>query len=60
MNSSINGMKSVMVFDPKDSREKTDRKLLEWWNHNQSSAVADKFVPGVEETRNYLAAGGKK
>lgn len=60
MNSAINGMKSVMFFDPKASREETDRKLIEWWNHNKSSAVADKFVPGAEETRNYLAAGEKK
>ncbi|TXL64362.1 hypothetical protein FHP05_08515 [Cerasibacillus terrae] len=43
-------MKSVMIFDPEDSQEETNRKWGNWWNHNQKSAVLDKAVPGVEET----------
>jgi hypothetical protein len=46
------GMKSVMVFDPNDSQEETERKWVEW-NMNKS-AVQDKAVPNVEETRKYL------
>ncbi|SET76580.1 hypothetical protein SAMN05216389_12613 [Oceanobacillus limi] len=44
-----NGMKSVMVFDPKDTQEETNRKWIEWNQHK--SAVQDKAVPGAEETR---------
>jgi len=46
------GMKSVMVFDPKDSQEETERKWIEWNQHK--SAVADKYVPTAEETRKRL------
>lgn len=28
-------MKSVMIFDPEDSQEETNRKWGNWWNHNQ-------------------------
>src|SRR5699024_10908635 len=42
-------MKSVMVFDPKDSQEETERKWLEWKQHK--GAVADKYVATAEETR---------
>lgn len=47
------GMKSVMVFDPKDSREETNRKWVKWNQHK--SAVGDKYVPTAQETRKYLA-----
>ncbi|MGJ9460677.1 hypothetical protein [Oceanobacillus sp. CF4.6] len=47
------GMKSVMVFDPKDSQEETNRKWMEWNQHK--SAVGDKYVPTAQETRKYLA-----
>lgn len=50
------GMKSVMVFDPKDSREETERKWVQW-NRNKS-AVQDKAVPSAEETRKYLQERG--
>jgi len=46
------GMKSVMVFDPKDSEMETDRKWREW-TQNKSS-VGDKYVPTVAETKKYL------
>jgi len=48
------GMKSVMVFDPKDSQEETNRKWNEWLRDTGRSAVGDKAVPNVEETRKYL------
>ncbi|MUV38142.1 hypothetical protein JNUCC1_01973 [Lentibacillus sp. JNUCC-1] len=43
------GMKSVMVFDSKDSQEETERKWIEWNRHK--SAVGDKYVPTAEETK---------
>lgn len=46
------GMKSVMVFDPKDSQEETECKWLEWNQHK--SAVGDKYVPIAEETKKRL------
>ncbi|HLS08133.1 MULTISPECIES: hypothetical protein [Lentibacillus] len=46
------GMKSVMVFDPKDSQVETDRKWREWMEHK--SSVGDKYVPTAAETRKYL------
>lgn len=46
-------MKSVMVFDSKDSQKETERKWIEWNQHK--SAVGDKYVPTAQETRNYLA-----
>ncbi|WP_373892959.1 hypothetical protein [Virgibacillus sp. CBA3643] len=46
------GMKSVMVFDPKDNQKETDRKWQEWME--QKSSVGDKYVPTVAETRKYL------
>ncbi|MEN2765656.1 hypothetical protein [Ornithinibacillus xuwenensis] len=50
------GMKSVMVFDPKDSQAETERKWVEWNQHK--SAVQDKAVPSAEETRKYLQERG--
>lgn len=47
------GMKSVMVFDPQDSKEETERKWVQWNGDNKSS-VGDKAVPNVEQTRKYL------
>ncbi|MFD2133313.1 hypothetical protein ACFSKI_19040 [Pseudogracilibacillus auburnensis] len=52
----LKGMKSVMVFEPNDSKAETKRKWDNWWKHNKESAVADKFVPGVKETRKMLNA----
>ncbi|MEN1968991.1 hypothetical protein WMZ97_13070 [Lentibacillus sp. N15] len=48
----LSGMKSVMVFDPDDSQEETERKWVEWNLHK--SSVQDKAVPNAEETRKYL------
>jgi len=45
-------MKSVMVFDPKDSQEETERKWIAWNQHK--SAVGDKHVPTAKDTRKYL------
>ena len=45
-------MKSVMIFDPKDTDEQTANKWIDW-NRNKS-AVADKHVPNAEETRKML------
>lgn len=47
------GMKSVMVFDPKDSQQETERKWVEWNEHK--SAVQDKAVPNAEQTRRLLS-----
>lgn len=46
-------MKSVMIFDPKDSDRQTDTKFANWYRHNQSS-VADKYVPSKIETLKML------
>lgn len=54
----LSGMKSVMVFDPADSQEETERKWVEWNMHK--SAVQDKAVPNAEETRKYLSQYGVK
>ncbi|WP_088051863.1 hypothetical protein [Virgibacillus dakarensis] len=45
-------MKSVMVFDPRDSKKETDRKWRVWME--QKSSCGDKYVPTVAETRKYL------
>lgn len=49
-------MKSVMIFDPKDSQAETERKWLQWFDDTRphKSAVGDKAVMTVEETRRYL------
>jgi len=49
------GMKSVMVFDPKDSDEQTATKFMDWSRDNGMSAVGDKAVPNAEATRQYLS-----
>ncbi|MGY0692951.1 hypothetical protein ACW2QC_09210 [Virgibacillus sp. FSP13] len=46
------GMKSVMVFDPKDTDEQTATKFADWMRDN--SVVGDKAVPNAEQTRAYL------
>ncbi|GIO25372.1 hypothetical protein [Oceanobacillus sp. J11TS1] len=46
-------MKSVMIFDPKDTDEQTATKFANWMRDNKS-AVGDKAVPNAEETREYL------
>lgn len=46
-------MKSVMIFNPKDTEVERANKFINWLQHNKS-AVADKAVPNVEETRKYL------
>lgn len=53
----ISNMKSVMVFDPKDTEEETANKFLGWLRHNKPSAIADKYVPDAEETRKMLNGG---
>lgn len=50
----VHNMKSVMVFDPKDSDEETVTKFMNWIRDNKISAVGDKAVPNAEETRAYL------
>lgn len=47
-------MKSVMIFDPKDTDEQTANKWINWTRDNGISAVGDKNVPNAEETRKYL------
>lgn len=47
-------MKSVMVFDPKDTEEQTANKWMDW-TRNKRSSIADKAVPNAEETRKYLS-----
>lgn len=42
-------MKSVMVFDSKDTDEQTANKLINWKRDNNIN-----HVPGAEETREYL------
>jgi len=46
------GMKSVMVFNPKDSDEQTATKFMDWKRDN--SAVGDKAVPNAKKTQKYL------
>ena len=48
------GMKSVVVFDPKDTDEETANKFINWMRGNKS-AVLDKHVPNAEETRKMLS-----
>jgi len=33
------GMKSVMVFDPKDSEEETENKWVEWSHHKSNETT---------------------
>lgn len=47
-------MKSVMVFDPKDSDEETANKWIRWVVDNNISSVGDKHVPNAEQTRKML------
>lgn len=56
MNNTVAGMKSVMIFDAKDSDEQTLSKLNEWWSYNKISALADRNVPNADETRKMLHA----
>ena len=49
----IKEMKSVMVFDPKDTDEQTATKFMDWLLDNKS-AVGDKAVMTAAETREYL------
>ncbi|MBT2215864.1 hypothetical protein KK120_08880 [Virgibacillus dakarensis] len=48
------GMKSVMVFDPKDTDEQTATKFMDWMRDNKS-AVQDRAVPNAEQTRKLLS-----
>ena len=47
------GMKSVMVFDPKDTDEQTVTKFVDWMRDNKSP-VGDRTVMSAAETREYL------
>lgn len=47
------GMKSVMIFDPKDSDEQTATRFMDW-QRNKRSSVADRAVPNAEDTQKYL------
>ena len=46
------GLKSVMVFEPRDNQSETNEKWREWMKHK--SSVGDTAVPTVEQTREYL------
>ncbi len=46
-------MKSVMIFDPKDTDEQTVTKWMGWLRDNHS-AVGDRNVPNAQETQEYL------
>lgn len=48
----IENMKSVMVFDPKDTDEQTATKWMNWKRDN--SSVGDKAVPNAKQTREML------
>lgn len=48
----LQGMKSVMVFDPADTDEQAMTKFMDWKRDN--SSVGDKAVPNAEKTREYL------
>jgi len=52
-------MKSVMVFNPKDSEEETATAFIQWLRNNKRSAVIDRNVPNVEETRKLLSRYNK-
>lgn len=55
MSDILNGMKSFVVFSPNDTQEETERKWVEWLiNNDKISAVGDKYVPSLEETRKML------
>jgi len=45
------GMKSVMVFDPKDSVEETEKKWIEW-NYHKSDATTESLFPLEELNEN--------
>lgn len=45
----MHNMKSVMIFDPKDSDEQTANKWINWTRDNNINRV-----PNAEETREYL------
>ena len=45
-------MKSVMVFEPKDTAEQTERKFQDWLKGNDS--IAQDRVPSPTETRMFL------
>lgn len=50
-----NGMKSVVQFNPLESREQRLSKFDGWMKDTgRVSSVADKAVPTAEETREYL------
>ncbi len=45
-------MKSVMVFEPKDSEQETERKFKTWLQGNDG--IAQDRVPTPAETRMFL------
>lgn len=47
-------MKSVMIFDSKDTDEQTVTKWANWTRDNNISAVADKYVPNKIKTLEML------
>lgn len=50
----IRDMKSVMVFDAKESQEETERKWRNWIQHNKKGEIVDKYVPSLAEMRRML------
>lgn len=52
------GMKSIVYFDPDDTQEERIEKFVEWYVDNHESAIGDKYVPGVEETKEMLKRMG--
>ena len=45
-------MKSVMVFEPKESEQETERKFQDWLKGNDS--IAQDRVPSPAKTRMFL------
>jgi len=50
----VQNMKSVVLITPDQTDNETATKFVDWLRHNKPSAMGDKYVPGVEETRKYL------
>ena len=50
----VQNMKSVVLITPDQTDNETATKFVDWIRHNKPSAMGDKYVPDVAETRKYL------
>lgn len=50
----VQNMKSVMIFDPKDTDEQTANQFIDWLRNNKPKEVIGRHVPNAAETREYL------